>query len=244
MLLASETRRGAVRVPGVPARPTSRPPRALADVRTVDYSRTGMRIEGAADVPAAPDVEVALELADGQEVHARGEVLRVDEESGEAVVRFVELEEGAPRPSSAASSPNWPGRTRAERGPRAHTAPPDPFGPGVLRVRGGRAPAGDGPQPPRLGSAAAGRRAAARRRRRAAGRRGRGVLARRRGRCRRRARAHPRRWGAHPHREPAASGAPAGGAGGSEHPGPGRAASGHRPAGRAGWACPPRPGWR
>lgn len=94
MLLASETRRGAVRVPGsLPAHLTTT--EGVADVRTVDYSRTGMRIEGAADVPGGADVEVALELADGREVHGRGEVLRVDEESGEAVVRFVELEEGA-----------------------------------------------------------------------------------------------------------------------------------------------------
>ncbi len=94
MLLASETRRGAVRAPAsLPAHLTTT--EGVADVRTVDYSRTGMRIEGAADVPGGADVEVALELADGREVHARGEVLRVDEESGEAVVRFVELEEGA-----------------------------------------------------------------------------------------------------------------------------------------------------
>jgi hypothetical protein len=67
----------------------------VADVRTIDYSRTGMRIEGAMDMPTHADVEVSLELADGLEVHARGEVLRVDETSGEAVVRFVELEDGA-----------------------------------------------------------------------------------------------------------------------------------------------------
>ncbi|MEZ0166439.1 PilZ domain-containing protein [Kineococcus sp. LSe6-4] len=94
MLLASETRRGAVRAPvSLPAHLTTTD--GVADVRTVDYSRTGMRIEGAADVPGGADVEVALELADGLEVHGRGEVVRVDEESGEAVVRFVELEEGA-----------------------------------------------------------------------------------------------------------------------------------------------------
>lgn len=94
MLLASETRRGAVRAPAsLPAHLTM--PEGVADVRTIDYSRTGMRIEGALDMPAHTDVEVSLELADGLEVHARGEVLRVDETSGEAVVRFVELEDGA-----------------------------------------------------------------------------------------------------------------------------------------------------
>ncbi|MFD0483121.1 PilZ domain-containing protein [Kineococcus sp. GCM10028916] len=94
MLLASETRRGAVRAPAsVPAHLTMA--EGVADVRTIDYSRTGMRIEGAMDMPAHTDVDVSLELGDGFEVHARGEVLRVDEESGEAVVRFVELEEGA-----------------------------------------------------------------------------------------------------------------------------------------------------
>jgi hypothetical protein len=94
MLLASETRRAAVRAPAsVTAHLTTA--EGVADVRTIDYSRTGMRIEGAGDVPAHTDVEVDLELGDGLEVHARGEVLRVDERSGEAVVRFVELEEGA-----------------------------------------------------------------------------------------------------------------------------------------------------
>ncbi|GAA0315968.1 PilZ domain-containing protein [Kineococcus aurantiacus] len=94
MLLAAETRRGAVRAPAsLPAHLTM--PEGVADVRTVDYSRTGMRVEGAQDMPAHADVEIALELGDGLEVHARGEVLRVDETSGEAVVRFVELEEGA-----------------------------------------------------------------------------------------------------------------------------------------------------
>jgi hypothetical protein len=94
MLLASETRRGAVRAPAsVPAHLTMA--EGVANVRTVDYSRTGMRIEGAMDMPEHADVDVSLELGDGFEVHARGEVLRVDEESGEAVVRFVELDEGA-----------------------------------------------------------------------------------------------------------------------------------------------------
>jgi hypothetical protein len=94
MLLASETRRGAVRAPAsVPAHLTMA--EGVADVRTIDYSRTGMRIEGAMDMPAHTDVDVSLELGDGLAVHARGEVLRVDEESGEAVVRFVELDEGA-----------------------------------------------------------------------------------------------------------------------------------------------------
>lgn len=94
MLLAAETRRSAVRAPAaVNAHLTTA--EGVADVRTIDYSRTGMRIEGAVDVPAHADVEVALDLGDGLEVHGRGEVLRVDEESGEAVVRFVELEEGA-----------------------------------------------------------------------------------------------------------------------------------------------------
>ncbi|PRY11459.1 PilZ domain-containing protein [Kineococcus rhizosphaerae] len=94
MLLAAETRRGAVRAPAsLPAHLTMA--EGVADVRTVDYSRTGMRVEGAMDMPAHADVDVALELADGREVHARGEVLRVDETSGEAVVRFVELDEGA-----------------------------------------------------------------------------------------------------------------------------------------------------
>ena len=94
MLLASETRRAAVRAPvAVTAHLTTAD--GVADVRTIDYSRTGMRIEGAADVPAHGELEVDLELGDGLEVHARGEVLRVDQESGEAVVRFVELEESA-----------------------------------------------------------------------------------------------------------------------------------------------------
>ncbi|WP_432544778.1 PilZ domain-containing protein [Kineococcus sp. SYSU DK002] len=94
MLLAAETRRGAVRAPAsLPAHLTMA--EGVADVRTVDYSRTGMRVEGAQDMPAHTDVEVALELGDGLEVHARGEVLRVDQTSGEAVVRFVELDEDA-----------------------------------------------------------------------------------------------------------------------------------------------------
>ncbi|WP_432561975.1 PilZ domain-containing protein [Kineococcus sp. SYSU DK003] len=94
MLLASETRRAAVRVPGsLPVHLTT--PEGVADLRTVDYSRDGMRVEGATDVPEHADVEIALELGDGLEVHARGEVLRIDEASGEAVVRFVELEEDA-----------------------------------------------------------------------------------------------------------------------------------------------------
>jgi len=94
MLLASETRRGAVRAPAsLPAHLTM--PEGVADVRTVDYSRTGMRVEGAMDMPAHTDVEVSLELGDGMEVHARGEVLRVDQMSGEAVVRFVDLEDDA-----------------------------------------------------------------------------------------------------------------------------------------------------
>ncbi|WP_305037166.1 PilZ domain-containing protein [Kineococcus sp. TRM81007] len=94
MLLASETRRGAVRVPAsLPVHLTT--PEGVADARTVDLSRSGLRLE-TEDLPAEhTEVDVALELDNGQEVHARGEVVRVDDASREAVVRFVELDEGA-----------------------------------------------------------------------------------------------------------------------------------------------------
>ncbi|WP_337062269.1 PilZ domain-containing protein [Kineococcus sp. G2] len=94
MLLASETRRGAVRVPAsLPVHLTTTD--GVADARTVDLSRSGLRLE-AEDLPAEhTEVDVALELEHGLEVHARGEVVRVDDASHEAVVRFVELDEGA-----------------------------------------------------------------------------------------------------------------------------------------------------
>ncbi|NAZ75702.1 hypothetical protein GTQ99_09790 [Kineococcus sp. T13] len=94
MLLAAETRRGAVRAPAsLPVHLTTS--EGVADARTVDYSRSGLRLEGAALPGERTTVDVDLELGDGLEVHARGEVLRVDESTGEAVVRFVELDEGA-----------------------------------------------------------------------------------------------------------------------------------------------------
>ncbi|MGI4895918.1 MAG: PilZ domain-containing protein [Janthinobacterium lividum] len=94
MLLASETRRGAVRAPGsLAVHLTSGD--GVADATTVDYSRSGIRLEGAMLPEALSEVGISLELADGSEVHARGEVLRVDDETGEAVVRFVELDRTA-----------------------------------------------------------------------------------------------------------------------------------------------------
>ncbi|WP_432572011.1 PilZ domain-containing protein [Kineococcus sp. SYSU DK005] len=94
MLLASETRRAAVRVPTSLAVHLTTP-EGVADARTVDISRSGLRLE-AQDLPAEhTEVDVALELDEGLEVHARGEVVRVDDEHHEAVVRFLELDEGA-----------------------------------------------------------------------------------------------------------------------------------------------------
>ncbi|WP_432509171.1 PilZ domain-containing protein [Kineococcus auxinigenes] len=94
MLLASETRRGAVRVPAsLPVHLTTTD--GVADARTVDLSRSGLRLE-ADDLPAEnTEVDIALELERGLEVHARGEVVRVDDEAHEAVVRFVELDQDA-----------------------------------------------------------------------------------------------------------------------------------------------------
>jgi len=94
MLLAAETRRGAVRATtSVPAHLSS--PTGDSDVRTVDISRTGVRLEGRSLPRAHEEVDLSLALEQGVEVRARGEVLRVDESTGEAVVRFVELDRGA-----------------------------------------------------------------------------------------------------------------------------------------------------
>ncbi|MFB9377224.1 PilZ domain-containing protein [Kineococcus gynurae] len=93
MLLVAETRRGAVRAPTeVEARLSS--DTGEARTTTVDLSRTGMRVRDTADLPHTPHapVEVSLALEDGSAVHARGEVLRVDEVSGEAVIRFVDVD--------------------------------------------------------------------------------------------------------------------------------------------------------
>ena len=94
MLLAAETRRGAVRATrSVPAHLST--PTGDSDARTVDISRTGVRLEGRSLPRAHEEVDLSLDLEEGVEVHARGEVLRVDESTGEAVVRFVELDRGA-----------------------------------------------------------------------------------------------------------------------------------------------------
>ncbi|WP_432488107.1 PilZ domain-containing protein [Kineococcus sp. SYSU DK018] len=91
MLLAAETRRGAVRVPAsLPVHLTTT--EGVADARTVDLSRSGLRLE-TDDLPAErTEVDIALELGTGLEVHARGEVVRVDDEAHEAVVRFVQMD--------------------------------------------------------------------------------------------------------------------------------------------------------
>jgi hypothetical protein len=94
MLLAAETRRGAVRATTSVAAHLSTPA-GDTDARTVDISRTGVRLEGRSLPGAHEEVDLSLDLQDGVEVHARGEVLRVDESTGEAVVRFVELDRGA-----------------------------------------------------------------------------------------------------------------------------------------------------
>ena len=94
MLLASETRRGALRAPAsLPVHLTTES--GVADARTVDYSRSGLRLEGDGLPAGGTTVDVSLALDEGLEVHGRGEVLRVDAETGEAVVRFVELDSGA-----------------------------------------------------------------------------------------------------------------------------------------------------
>lgn len=94
MLLASETRRGAVRAPAsLPVHLTT--DEGVADARTVDYSRSGLRLEGTGLPQPHSTVDVSLALEKGLEVHGRGEVLRVDAETGEAVVRFVELDPAA-----------------------------------------------------------------------------------------------------------------------------------------------------
>ncbi|WP_369069587.1 PilZ domain-containing protein [Kineococcus terrestris] len=93
MLLASETRRGAVRAPAsVPVHVEGGG--TATDTRTVDLSRSGLRLEGA-DLPVDAEVDVSVHLDEGLDVHARGHVLRVDDETGEAVVRFVELDRDA-----------------------------------------------------------------------------------------------------------------------------------------------------
>ncbi|GAA4657880.1 PilZ domain-containing protein [Kineococcus glutinatus] len=91
VLLANEARRGAVRA-------STRVPAHLSgegfqeEARTVDLSRTGVRLEGE-HLPAEHEViDVSLSLDEGVEVHARGEVLRIDEASGEAVVHFTDID--------------------------------------------------------------------------------------------------------------------------------------------------------
>jgi hypothetical protein len=94
MLLAAETRRGAVRATtSLPAHVST--PTGDSDARTVDLSRTGVRLEGRSLPRAHEEVDLSFDLDEGVEVKARGEVLRVDEATGEAVVRFVELDRGA-----------------------------------------------------------------------------------------------------------------------------------------------------
>lgn len=91
VLLANEARRSAVR-----AR-TRRPAHLHADdfdgdAHTVDISRTGVRVESGSALPDPhQEVEVSVALQDGVEIHARGEVLRVDREAGEAVIQFVDM---------------------------------------------------------------------------------------------------------------------------------------------------------
>ncbi|WP_167587055.1 PilZ domain-containing protein [Kineococcus rubinsiae] len=94
MLLAAETRRGAVRATtSVPAHLST--PTGDSDAVTVDISRTGVRLEGRLLPRAHEEVDLSLDLQEGVEVRARGEVLRVDESTGEAVVRFVSLDRDA-----------------------------------------------------------------------------------------------------------------------------------------------------
>lgn len=93
MLVAQEVRRGAVRVR------TQRPVHltsgtASADATTVDISRSGCRLTTGGLEALEPHASVALSftLPDGVHLDARGEVLRNDPDTGEAVVRFVGLE--------------------------------------------------------------------------------------------------------------------------------------------------------
>ncbi|WP_158257254.1 PilZ domain-containing protein [Kineococcus xinjiangensis] len=92
VLLANEARRGAVRAQ------TRRPAHLVGagydgGTTTVDISRTGVRLQSGDQLPAPHDkVEVSLTLDEGVEVHAHGEVLRVDESAGETVVQFVDMD--------------------------------------------------------------------------------------------------------------------------------------------------------
>ncbi|NAZ83127.1 hypothetical protein GTR02_15005 [Kineococcus sp. R8] len=94
MLLAAETRRGAVRATTSKLAHLSTPD-GDREVRTVDISRTGVRLEAGSLPRAHEEVDLSLDLEGGVEVHAHGEVLRVDDATGEAVVRFVELDRDA-----------------------------------------------------------------------------------------------------------------------------------------------------
>ena len=88
-----EARRGSLRarVPGeVIVAAHGAAPRAL---RIEDLSRTGVRVSLAAPLSPRPgaNVEVDVRLEEGLSIHARGKVVRVDREAGQAVVQFVGL---------------------------------------------------------------------------------------------------------------------------------------------------------
>lgn len=68
-----------------------------SDLRAVDLSRGGVRVsmEGRAGLTAGAHVLVEMSLEGGSPVHAEGEVSRVDTLTGQAVVRFQNLDAAA-----------------------------------------------------------------------------------------------------------------------------------------------------
>ncbi len=93
--IAHESRRRAVRAatvwPVVVDVPSGGQP---IRTHTVDISRSGCRIALPAgqDLPAQAAVELVVEMGRQEPIRASGDVLRVDVERGEAVVRFAELD--------------------------------------------------------------------------------------------------------------------------------------------------------